>query len=404
MGREIAKVDTVQPNTEQDIIEAVRRAREANSTIEIVGGRTRRGLGRPVEADQTLSLAKLDGITLYEPGSLTLIVQGGTCVAKIEAALKAENQQLPFEPMDHRGLYGSTGEPTIGGVVACNVSGPRRIQAGACRDSLIGVRFVNGAGESVKSGGRVMKNVTGYDLVKLMCGSYGTLGVLTEVAFKVLPAPERAATLIIDGLDDVAAIGVLTAAMGSPNDVSGAAHVPANLARDGVAATAVRVEGLDGPITHRLASLKALLAKGRDTRVIEGDASAAFWREVRDVAPFHGQPGVVWRLSVKPTAGPVIAQALRRETDARVCYDWSGGLVWALIPESGEAGAADVRAQVAAQGGHATLVRASDEMRRRLDVFQPRGSGLARIDAALKSSFDPAGVFNPGRMTPVRIR
>ncbi|MEE8456313.1 MAG: FAD-binding protein, partial [Limibaculum sp.] len=215
------------PGDEAELAEAVAEAAGTGTPLEIRGGGTRAGVGRPVQASRTLSTAGLSGITLYEPEALTLVVKAGTPVAEVEAALAAQGQLLPFEPMDHRALLDAQGEPTIGGVVACGVSGPRRIQAGACRDAMLGVRFVNGRGEAVKSGGRVMKNVTGYDLVKLMCGSHGTLGVLSEISFKVLPKPERAVSLVIEGLDDAAAVAVLGQAMTSPFDVTGAAHVPA---------------------------------------------------------------------------------------------------------------------------------------------------------------------------------
>jgi FAD/FMN-containing dehydrogenase len=214
------------PADEAELAAMVADAFARRSALEIVGGGTRRGLGRPVAAETTLTASRLVAVPLYEPASLTLVAGAGAKIADIEAMLAAEGQRLPFEPMDHRAIYGSAGEPTIGGVVAGNLSGPRRVQVGACRDALLGVRFVDGRGTVVKNGGRVMKNVTGYDLVKLMAGSWGTLGVLTEAAFKLLPIPEAAATVIIEGLDDATALAALRAALGSPFDVSGAAHLP----------------------------------------------------------------------------------------------------------------------------------------------------------------------------------
>ncbi|MEL7414796.1 MAG: FAD-binding protein, partial [Pseudomonadota bacterium] len=229
---------TLSPTTEDALSAAIADARAASTPLEIVGGGTRLGLGKPVQASDQLSTRGLSGITLYEPGALTLVAQAGTPLAEIEEALARENQRLAFEPMDHRALLGSEGEPTIGGVVAANVSGPRRVQAGACRDSLIGVRFVDGRGTVLKNGGRVMKNVTGYDLVKLMAGSYGTLGILTEVSFKVLPAPEARQVLLFDGLDVAQAVACMTEAMGSPYDLSGAAHLPVGF--DGTPVTMLR--------------------------------------------------------------------------------------------------------------------------------------------------------------------
>jgi len=393
--------EIITPRDEAELAEAVAVAAGAGTPIEIRGGSTRAGLGRPVQVEATLSTAGLSGITLYEPGALTLVVKAGTPMAEVEAALAAEGQILPFEPMDHRALLGtgdeSGGEPTIGGVVACGVSGPRRIQAGACRDAMLGVRFVNGRGEAVKSGGRVMKNVTGYDLVKLMCGSHGTLGVLSEISFKVLPKPERAISLVIEGLDDAAAVAVLGQAMTSPFDVTGAAHVPAGEAGE-KARTVVRVEGMARQGAYRAGELARILARHGTVERLEGAAHEALWREIRDVAPFAGRSGAVWRLSLKPSDAPAAVAAIRETLGCSVLYDWAGGLVWLLTAETGDAGAGAIRRQTAARGGHATLVRASAATRAAIEVFEPEPETLARISAGLRAKFDPAGILNPGRM------
>ncbi len=381
----------ITPTSEADIAEAVAEAASAKTPLEIRGGGTRMGLGRPVQAEKTLSTAGLSGITLYEPGALTLVVKAGTPVAQVEAALAAEDQMLPFEPMDHRALLGSTGEPTIGGVVACGVSGPRRIQAGACRDSMLGVRFVNGRGEVVKSGGRVMKNVTGYDLPKLICGSYGTLGVISEISFKVLPKPEAEATLICGGLGPVAAVDALGRAMGSPYGITGAAH-------DGSSAL-VRIEGLAGSVAYRTGQLRTLL--GAEWQVLDGKDSAERWHSVRDLAALAGENGsahAAWRLSVKPSDGPAVVAAIQEQLETKAVYDWAGGLVWLRVPDAGDAGAGIIRAEIAARGGHATLIRAADPTRAAVDVFQPEPARLAAIAQGLRAKFDPAGILNPGRM------
>ena len=211
----------MRPESEAELAEMIAGAREA---FHIRGGGTR-AIG-VTTAPQVLETGGLAGITLYEPGALTLVARAGTPLGEIEAALAAEGQRLAFEPMDHRGLLGTQGAPTIGGVVAANVSGPRRVQAGACRDFMLGVRFVDGTGTVVKNGGRVMKNVTGYDLVKLISGSWGTLGVLTEVSLKVLPQPETAACVMIDGLSEAEAQEVMSRAITSPFEITGASHAP----------------------------------------------------------------------------------------------------------------------------------------------------------------------------------
>ncbi|MCA0870824.1 FAD-binding protein [Seohaeicola saemankumensis] len=365
------------PKSEAELAEMVAGA---DGPLWVKGGGTR-GLGG---AGEVVSVAGIAGVELYEPGALTLVVRAGTPVAEIEAVLAAENQRLAFEPMDHRGLLGTTGEPTIGGVVAGNISGPRRVQAGACRDFLLGVRFVDGAGQVVRNGGRVMKNVTGYDLVKLMAGSWGTLGILTEVALKVLPRPESEATLTVATAEAAVAVKAMAAALGSPFEVSGAAFDPE-------AGTRIRIEGFESSVSYRASRLQEILVPFGAVTVESGpEQSSAIWRDLRDVAPFHGGAGDVWRLSVKPTDAPEVAARLRAE---RVLYDWGGGLIWALVPEG-----TDLRARLGGVAGHATLVRASEATRARLGVFQPEPEPLRRISEGLRARFDPRGILNPGLM------
>ena len=331
----------------------------------------------------------MSGITLYEPGALTLVAKAGTPVAEIEEVLSAQNQRLAFEPMDYRGLLGTRGTPTIGGVVATNASGPRRVQVGACRDYLIGVRFVDGMGNIIKNGGRVMKNVTGYDLVKLMAGSFGTLGVISEVAFKVLPRTDVTAVLLIEGLSDGDAVRAMSAALGSPFEVTGAAHTPTGL--DGVPVTMIRIEGFEASVAYRAKELRRLLTEFGSAEVETDPArTTAGWQWVRDVGAFHGQVGDIWRISVKPSDGPEIAA---RAGADNVLFDWGGGLIWALVTEG-----TDLRARLGAFSGHATLVRGSEETRARLAAFQPEPAPLAALSAGLRRKFDPRGILNPGMM------
>ncbi|MGB0497551.1 MAG: FAD-binding protein [Rubricella sp.] len=380
------------PRTEAELAEAVATAASASTPLEITGGGTRRAIGRPVQAAETLSTVGLNGITLYEPGALTIVAQAGSPLSQIEAALAAENQRLPFEPMDHRALLGTDGEPTIGGVVAGNISGPRRIQAGACRDSLIGMRFVDGRGDVIKNGGRVMKNVTGYDLVKLMAGSWGTLGVLSEVSFKVLPATETVAVLLFDGLDDGQAVSCMSAALGSPFEVTGAAHLPVGM--DGAPVTMIRLEGFAKSVAYRTEALtKALRGYGTPRVETDPEKTAAGWKYVRDVEAFAGRAGDVWKISVKPSDGPVAGDALRGTGAEALFYDWGGGLIWALLPEG-----TDIRPALAGLNGHATLIRASAATRAAIAPFAPEAAPLAALSAGLRAQFDPGGILNPGRM------
>ncbi len=384
------------PASEAQIAEIIVKAKTDKTALEIVGGGTRLGLGRPVQAAKTLSLSALSGISFYEPGALTLVAKAGTPLAQIERALTKEGQRLPFEPMDHRALLGSKGEPTIGAMVAANISGPRRIQAGACRDALLGVRFVNGNGEIIKSGGRVMKNVTGLDLVKLLAGSYGTLGALSEVSFKVLPINEREATLAIEGLSLEQAIGVLSAALTSPFEVTGAAYLPQC---ERASQTLLRVEGFASQLDYRLERLRETVAAGFDVSVIKGKAHDALWRSVRDVEIFECTDHCVWKLSVKPGDAPAIAKVISDRIDATMLFDWGGGLIWAGVNDQKTAGAEIIRSIVGQYGGHATLVRAPDALRLAISPFQPQTGRIKELSAAIRQKFDPDGILNPGRMS-----
>ncbi|ULB08520.1 FAD-binding protein [Cereibacter azotoformans] len=357
----------MRPSTEEELAEIVQGAA---GPLRIRGGGTR-AIGHA--AGDLLETVGLAGVRLYEPGALTLVAGAGSRLAEIEALLAGEGQRLPFEVPDMRGLLGRAGASTLGGVVAANASGPRRIQAGACRDSLIGVRFVDGAGQVVKNGGRVMKNVTGYDLVKLLAGSHGTLGVLTEVAFKLLPMPETTVTLALPDLAPDRAVAAMAAALGSPFDPSAAAHWPGR-------GTFLRVEGFEASVRYRAMRLRALLAPFGEAEEVDSP-----WEAIRDVAPFHGREGDVWRLSLKPSDAPAVAARAGGEA----LFDWGGGLVWLLCDPG-----IDLRARIAPFAGHATLIRGSAPVA----VFQPEPLPLAAIAAGLRARFDPRGLFNPGLM------
>ncbi|MGB3553077.1 MAG: FAD-binding protein, partial [Jannaschia sp.] len=259
----------MRPETEAELAEMLRGA---NGPLSVRGGATRHMPG----AGEALTTAGLSGITLYEPGALTLVARAGTPMAEIEEALAAEGQRLPFEPMDHRPLLGTDGTPTIGGAVAMNVSGPRRVTVGACRDSLIGVRFVDGTGMVVKNGGRVMKNVTGYDLARLMAGARGALGVLSEVGVKVLPAAATQTTLMVPDLSVEDAVRAMSAGLTSPFEVTGAAHDP------GRRETWLRIEGLEGSVDYRAGELARRLAPFGPASRLDPDTSDALWADIRD--------------------------------------------------------------------------------------------------------------------------
>ncbi|PVA07563.1 FAD-binding protein [Thalassorhabdomicrobium marinisediminis] len=380
----------MRPESETDLAEVIRAA---PGPLRITGGGTR-PIGAPVEG-AVLETGGLSGITLYEPAALTLVVRAGTPLAEIEAALAEQNQRLAFEPMDHRKLLGTRGAPTIGGVVAGNVSGPRRIWVGACRDHMLGVRFVDGNGTILKNGGRVMKNVTGYDLVKLMTGAYGTLGVLTEVSFKVLPRPETCATLVLRGLDPTRAVAAMAAALGSPYEVTGAATQVSG-------AVCLRLEGFADSVAYRVDALQRVLADFGAAEVLDAAASAALWTELQDVVALASHDTVL-RVSVKPSDGPGVQAVVEaaRTDGAAVQTDWGGGLLWigTSAPDRDCVGLIDdLRAHCASVGGHVTVIKASAHLRRAVPVFQPEPATLATLSSGLRARFDPRGILNPGLM------
>jgi glycolate oxidase FAD binding subunit len=386
------------PRDEQDASAIIREASEKGTLLSLSGQNTKAEMGRPNQTDASISSVGLTGVTLYEPAEMVIAAKSGTPLSEVVRTLAEKGQELPFEPMDYRPLLGTKAEPTIGSVAAMNISGPRRIMAGGARDSLIGVRFVNGRGEVVKSGGRVMKNVTGLDLVKLMAGSWGTLGFMTEVTFKVLPKQERKTTLVLRGLNDAQAIEALSQALGSPFDITGAAHIPAR-DRQG-ASTLIRLEGFSGSVDYRLGELRRLLKRfGGSTDILEGRGAEAVWQSVRDATVLaDGMERAVWRVSTAPTKGPDFAKQIAQSLDAQWFYDWGGGLVWISTPVAEDAGASVLREATQIFGGHATLVRAPAEVRSSVDVFEPQAEALMALTKGIKASFDPSGILNPGRM------
>jgi glycolate oxidase FAD binding subunit len=379
----------MKPVNERELAQMIR---EAQSPLDIQGGGTR-GVDRPLGADN-LSLAGLTGVSLYEPGALTLVAQAGTALEEIEELLASEGQRLAFEPYDLSGVTGALGRGTIGGVFATNASGARRLQVGAARDFLLGVRFVDGMGEVIKNGGRVMKNVTGYDLVKLLAGSYGRLGVLSEVSLKVMPKPELTLSLCLNGLSDEVAVKAMACALRSPYDVSGAVHMPADLGE--TACTMIRIEGFERSVQYRSQQLREQLGVFGEITCIEGEAP---WQAQRKLQTFskerRGTGGALWQVSMKPSQSPEVIRDILKDHQISYSYDWAGGRVWAWMGGEGDLVGLHHRLQadMAKAGGHATLIYSSTPLN--VSRFQPLPAPLARINQGLCEKFDPRSIFNP---------
>lgn len=401
-------VTTFKPDSAVQAADAVRWALSEGTPLDVAGSGSKRGLGRPIQTAYTLDLSGLSGVVAYEAEELVLTARAGTPMAEILPMLAERRQQLAFEPQDLGPLFGQPeGQGTLGGVVASGLAGPRRISAGSARDHTLGIEGVNGRGDLYKGGGKVVKNVTGYDVPKLMAGSFGTLTALTELTVKVLPSPEDSRTLLLAGREDGMAVAALTAALQSPYDVSGAAHLPAGVAARsqvrgvagaGGAVTLVRVEGFGPSVAARVAALKEEL--GADA-VLDREESLAVWKEVRDVAFFCPHPGGndarhVWKISVQPSEGPRVAESIRWALDAELYFDWGGGLLWVAAVPAPDA-AAVIRGALGA-AGHATLIRAPEDARAAAEVFHPLSDPVMALSRRVKESFDPCGILNPGRM------
>ena len=384
---------TIRPRDAKELRQAVEWALNDGITLDIRGRGSKLAVGKPMTCDQILDLSGISGIVDYAPEELVVTLRAGTPMREVEALLAQRNQMLAFEPPDLGRLLGrEAGQGTLVGAVMGNLAGPRRISAGAARDHLLGFSGVNGRGEAFKSGGKVMKNVTGYDLSKLLAGSWGTLAVLDEVSVKVLPAPDQTRTLVLLGLSDEAAVKAMCAAMGSPHEVSGAAQVDGR--------TALRLEGVAPSVEARLKGLRELFAGVANLAELGTLESRAFWRDVRDLTPLlNTGDDVVWKISCPPSEGPgIVGRVKAQRPSAKAFYDWSGGLIWLALASNADADHVLVRAALGPTGGHAILVRAPETVRASVPVFQPQLPALAALAARVKESFDPKSLFNPGRM------
>jgi len=396
-----------------ELRDAVGEALAVEEPLEVVAGGSKRGFGRPLQLPRLLDLSRLAGIRDYQPSELILTAGAATPIEEIDAALAEAGQMLAFEPPDLGALFGLpeavARQRTLGGALACNLSGPRRIKAGAARDHFLGFRGVSGRGEVFKAGGKVVKNVTGYDLCKLMAGSFGTLAALEEVTVKVLPRPEALSTVMLWGLDPLPAVRALSRALASPHEISGAVYIPAPSTTGlmslpgSTAVAALRLEGPDPSVTFRRERLLAELGSDCEATSLDDESSIPFWQAVRDVLPLAGSGDrAIWRVSVAPSRGGELGEAIARRLDTSWYLDWAGGLVWAAIAGAEDGGAAVIRDAIrGADGrgtGHATLIKGSPELRRAVPVFEPQLPALAALVRRIKESFDPCRILNPGRM------
>ncbi len=394
-----------EPLDEAALAGFVREAYHAAEPILVQGAGTKLGMLRPVQAARSLTTRHLSGVTLYAPKELVFAARAGTTLAEVERSLAEHGQQLIAEPPDYAALLADGRHPpqvggqTFGGIVATNLSGPRRITSGAVRDHVLGVRAVDGTGQVIRSGGRVLKNVTGLDICKLLTGSHGTLGVMTEITVKVLPAAEASGSLVLRGLDPERGVAALSAALGSPYGVSGAAYLPDGHEACGAGPAAiVRIEDFAQSVAYRLDRLRADLAEFGAAEMLDEAASRSAWTAIRHAAVLAAAPGdAIWRASVRPSCGPAVLAAADR-AGARGYLDWGGGLLMLAGPPT-EAAHRAIAQAVTRAGGVWTVLRAPEPLRAAIDVVPAEAAALRRIALRVKAAMDPKGILNPGRMS-----
>lgn len=383
----MSAVQTLRAGNAEELRAILAEAGEAKRKLRVVGGGSKRALFDTERVDAHLDLSGLVGITRYEPEELVLSLRAGTRLAEVENLLAERGQMLAFEPPDYARVLGAkAGCTTMGGAVASGFAGPRRVAAGNVRDHVLGFDGVSGRGEIFRAGGRVIKNVTGYDLPKLMTGSWGTLAVLTDLTLRVLPRPQHQATLLIEGLGDRAALAAMTQALQASLEVSAAAHLPSAPTR-----TAIRLEGFRPSVEERMRQLRKLLAGIGALRGLEQVESAALWRGVRDLEVFQNDARILWRLSLPASSSADVVAAISRCAPNEALYDWGGSLVWVAM--NAEPAAAIIRGEVAKAGGHAWLMRAPESLRREIPTAHPQTPGLEALSRRIKSGFDPRGVL-----------
>ncbi len=363
------------PRDAQDLAQIIADAGAKGTKLELCGGGTKAHFGAPRDAT-VVSLAALAGVVDYDPAELVLTVRPGTRLAEVQALVAAEGQMLAFEP------YGAPGA-TIGGTIAAAVAGSRRVTAGSARDHLLGFTAVSGRGEAFVAGAKVVKNVTGYDLPKLMTGSWGRLGAMTELTLKVLPSPRLTVTLMAEGLSPEAAHAMMAAALGSNADVSAAAHLARGL-------TLLRVSGFAPSVEARCAALPGLLAALCGLHRLDEAEAAPLWHEAMTGNLLAG--AVRWRVHVSPRYAPDLIH-IYQPLGIDWAMDWGGARLWIGLDHTGLA----VRKAAEADGGEAVLMQAPPEMRARVPAFHPRARGVAALEERVRRAFDPEGLFETGR-------
>ena len=383
----------------QELVGAINQALADKTPLNVFSCATKQDFGQVTDIADSLDISGLSGVMDYEPEELIITAHAGTPLADIEKALAEKGQMLAFEAPHISHLYNKPHNGSIGGILATNLSGPRRISAGAARDFLLGFEAVSGRGSAFRSGSKVVKNVTGYDLSKLLCGSFGTLAIMDEITLKVLPAPETSISLLVAAKDLATAGQAARKAFQSPYEPSASAILPRGVGdlSSSFDIAVIRLEGVAVSVNDRAERLQEMLSPYGLIDSLDDAKSKALWASIRDGVPVLSDAGQIWRVSLAPTAGPDLVMQLRDKCDCKAMLDWSGGLVW-LHTDNPEAHKMIRQVVADCGGGHATCLRADTGLRSQIAVFEPIPDMLANLNKRIQNAFDPHAILNPGRI------
>ncbi len=406
--------DILKPNNEEEVSLIVKDLYKKNLPTEIIGSNSKNFIGNKLQCAKVLDLSKLSGIVEYLPEELYIKVKACTPIVEIEEILKKSNQQLAFEPIDFGYINSSkSNKGTAAGYLSCNFSGSRRFKSGSVRDHILGFRGVNGKGDIIKSGGTVVKNVTGYDLSKLITGSFGTLIALTELTFKVLPMKNSSGTLIIheDNKDEIAKL--FNNLLGSSNEISGSVFVPIepsnkkfNKNREEIFKfndlkyegpfLAIRMEGSKKSIDERIRDLLIELnLKNKKKSILDLHQSLLFWEKINNLELFSNIKNSLVRVVVPPSKCINLMKYL--EHDYKYYIDWCGSLFWIEVLDMNQEKLITIKDYITNLGGYITVIKNSENSFPIQDIFTIDETRLY-ISKKIKESFDPKRIFNPGKM------